>query len=264
MHSKTRKIIYNSEIVVFQENSSDSESIKSSSGSFSDKMSDSFSNNKSKKSSKVMSESFSGDDDTKYEIYNESNVDALSSKSSDKEKEEEVDEQETKKIKRMQSKSFERKKSIAIKNFNDDNEDENEYEEEKGLVLNGDYILRKALLKDQDIQELSSKEMKHCLLKCCKVHVGKDELGQKILEIYRRPDIREITEEEVNTIVIQFLREIRKCKESKRILDLLDDIQNQIVKTCPFGSMMKILYKLEDENSKNKDIWFIPNREDTH
>ena len=75
-----------------------------------------------------MSESFSGDDDTKYEIYNESNVDALSSKSSDKEKEEEVDEQETKKIKRMQSKSFERKKSIAIKNFNDDNEDENEYE----------------------------------------------------------------------------------------------------------------------------------------
>ena len=108
-----------------------------------------------------------------------------------------------------------RKKSLAVKNFQGDSDEDEEYEDDQGLVLNGDYILRKALLKDHDIQELSSKEMKHWLLKWCKVHVGKDEMGQKILEIYRKPDIREITEIEVNTIVIQFLREIRKCRESK-------------------------------------------------
>jgi len=102
--------------------------------------------------------------------------------------------------------------------------------------------------------------MRHCLLKCCKVHIGKDDMGRKILEIYRKPEIKEISEQEVNTIVIQFLRDLRKTAQSKNILDLLDGIQTQVEKICPFGSMMKIAYQLEGGN----DSWFVPNREDTH
>jgi hypothetical protein len=82
--------------------------------------------------------------------------------------------------------------------------------------------------------------------------------------VYRKPEIKEITEQEVNTIVIQFLREIRRQNDSKTILDLLDDIQNQFEKISPYGSMMRVLYKLEDDLNEHRDVWFTPNREDTY
>lgn len=89
-------------------------------------------------------------------------------------------------------------------------------------------------------------------------------MGRKILEVYRKPEVKEISEEEVNTIVIQFLRNLRKEQTHKKILDLLDDIQSQLIKILPFGSMMRIFYKLEDKGNKPRDVWFVPNREETY
>ena len=89
-------------------------------------------------------------------------------------------------------------------------------------------------------------------------------MGRKILEVYRKPEVKEISEEEVNTIVIQFLRNLRKEQMHKKILDLLDDIQSQLVKILPFGSMMRIMYKLEDNADKHRDVWFVPNREEAY
>jgi hypothetical protein len=45
------------------------------------------------------------------------------------------------------------------------------------------------------------------------------------------------------------------------VLDILDNIVEQIEKICPFGSMVKLMYKFDNPNS-TKDIWFTPNREE--
>jgi len=150
----------------------------------------------------------------------------------------------------QESRTFFRKKTLMLRT--EEVNDDLESSDDEQLVLDGDYILRTALLKDQDIQALSAKEMRYCLLKCCKVHIGQDEIGKKMVEIYKKPEVREITEEEVNTIVIQFLRDIRKQDNNKKILDLMDNIQHQVEKICPFGSMMRIVYRLDNQNN---DVW---------
>lgn len=142
----------------------------------------------------------------------------------------------------------------AMKNFFKDDEEEK-------MELNGDYILKKALLKDHDVKLLKTKEMQHVLSQCCKIHLGKDENGKKIIQVYKKPEVKDVTEEEINTIIVNFLRDVRVKADPKQILDVLDNIQQKIERICPFGSMVKIMYKLETQNS-NKDIWFIPNREE--
>jgi len=159
----------------------------------------------------------------------------------------------------QESRTFFRKKTLMLRT--EEVNDDLESSDDEQLVLDGDYILRTALLKDQDIQALSAKEMRYCLLKCCKVHIGQDEIGKKMVEIYKKPEVREITEEEVNTIVIQFLRDIRKQDNNKKILDLMDNIQHQVEKICPFGSMMRIVYRLDNQNN---DVWWIPNRDESY
>ena len=134
-------------------------------------------------------------------------------------------------------------------------------DEEEKMELNGDYILKKALLKDHDVKLLKTKEMQHVLSQCCKIHLGKDENGKKIIQVYKKPEVKDVTEEEINTIIVNFLRDVRVKDDPKQILDVLDNIQQKIERICPFGSMVKIMYKLETQNS-NKDIWFIPNREE--
>ena len=131
-------------------------------------------------------------------------------------------------------------------------------EEEEKMELNGDYILKRALLKDHDVKLLKTKEMQHVLSQCCKIHLGKDENGQKIIQVYKKPEVKDVTEEEINTIIINFLRDIRIKADPKQLLDVLDGIQQKIQRICPFGSMVKIIYKLET----NKDVWFVPNREE--
>lgn len=241
---KINKILYNTEIIVCEEFSEKSESNSDFADSFSE-----------------------SDNDARYEIYNESNIDEISiaTKSSPKRQSAGQNEgsfKDAKKLEGGMSRSFMRQKTIMLTSITEKIESDSDEDEE--LVLNGDYILRSALLKDHDIQELSTKEMTHCLLRCCRVHIGKDDLGRKIVSIYKKPEIKEITEQEVNTIVIQFLRDLRKKEDTKTILDLLDGIQHQIEKICPYGSMMRFFYKLEDDIHKDKDVWVVPNREETY
>lgn len=210
---------------------------------------------------------FTDSTDERFEFYTESGVDKLSMNSGDPHPKKSnlrragIIPTNQNNVPLKMSQTIIRKKTLVLKTIHDD---EFESDEENELELDGDYILRTALLKDQDIQELSAKEMKYCLHKIWKLHLGKDEMGTKIYETYKKPKIKEITEEEVNTIVIQFLRDIRKHEDNKTILDLLDDIQQQIEKICPFGSMMRIMYKLDSETNKHKDSWVIPNREETY
>ncbi|CAI2382878.1 unnamed protein product [Moneuplotes crassus] len=138
----------------------------------------------------------------------------------------------------------------VMKAFKDDEEQEN-------IELNGDYILKRALLKDHDVQALRTKEMQHVLTHCCRVHLGRDEDGKKIIQVYRKPEVKEVTEEEINSIVINFMRTLRISKSPKAVLDAVDSIQQKIEKICPFGSMIKIFYQY-----KNNDTWIIPHREE--
>lgn len=243
---KINKIRYNTEIVIIEEYIA--KTIDS----------DDFSND----------ESFDEESDKKFTLYIESQVDSLSdvhSQTKNKIKEGrsvllQVPEPEVNQLKHL--KTFIRKKTIVQPTaLNVDDIDSDDDEE---LILNGDYVLRSALLKDYDIQELSTKEMQHCLSKLCKVHIGQNDIGNKIKSVYRKPEIKEISEQEVNTIVIQFLREIRRQNDPKTVLDLLDDIQLQFEKISPYGSMMRIFYKLEDDLNSHRDVWFTPNREDTY
>jgi hypothetical protein len=87
--------------------------------------------------------------------------------------------------------------------------------------------------------------------------LGKDEHGRKIIQVYRKPDIKEVTEEEINSIVVSFMRTLRVSVKPRAVLDTIYAIQRKIEKICPYGSMIKIIYKY-----KNKDNWFIPNREE--
>jgi hypothetical protein len=209
---------------------------------------------------------FTDSTDERFEFYSESNIDKLSMNSGNPPPKKSnlrrgvIIPTNLKNTSLKTSQTFVRKKTLLLKTIHNGEFDS---DEEQELQLDGDYILRTALLKDQDIQELSAKEMKYCLHKCWKLHIGKDEIGTKIYETYKKPEIKEITEEEVNTIVIQFLRDIRKHEDNKTILDLLDNIQQQIEKICPFGSMMRLVYRIDDEMHKNKDTWVIPNREET-
>jgi ubiquitin len=135
-------------------------------------------------------------------------------------------------------------------------------EDEEDMELNGDYILKRALLKGHDVQLLRTKEMQHVLSQCCRIHLGRDPKGKKIIQIYKKPEVKEVTEEEINSIVVNFMRNLRINKMPKKILDTIDDIQQKIEKICPFGSMVKILYKYEDTDKPNQDLWFMPNREE--
>jgi hypothetical protein len=58
-------------------------------------------------------------------------------------------------------------------------------QEEEQMELNGDYLVKKALLKEHDIQLLRTKEMQHVLSNCCRIHIGKDEKATKIIQIYK-------------------------------------------------------------------------------
>ena len=219
-------------------------------------------------SNKFDNDSFSSsDNDIKYKYYNETSVDNLSDVSqinADFEalKNNVLIQRRVEKDVQMARRKSAFKEKIII--FNSTRFENSDSDYEKELQLDGDYIIRKALLKDHNIGDLANKEMKFCLNICCKNHAGSDEMGCKILEVYRKPEVKEISEEEVNTIVIQFLRNLRKEQTYKKILDLIDDIQSQLVKILPFGSMMRIMYKLENDADKNRDVWFVPNREEAY
>lgn len=208
-----------------------------------------------------------GEEEANYTLYSESNLDQISIVDSEqdqnkKQRRKEIFYESQKKMQLKAMKTFIRQKTLMqpsekqVAELDSDNDEE--------LFLDGDYILRSALLKDYDIQELSTKEMKHTLLNCWKIHIGQNENGYRISAIYQKPEIKEVSEEEVNTMVIQFLRDLRKAIQPKIIMDLLDDIQHQIEKVAPYGSMMRIMYKVDDEINKNRDVWMTPNREDTY
>ena len=69
--------------------------------------------------------------------------------------------------------------------------------------------------------------------------------------------MKEVTEEEINSIVVNFMRTLRTSTSPRAVLDVVGEIQQKIEKICPFGSMVKIMYKY-----KGKDHWFLPNREE--
>lgn len=54
------------------------------------------------------------------------------------------------------------------------------------------------------------------------------------------------------------MREIRVEENTEMIMNSLDRIQENVEKLCPFGSMIKILYK----DNTQEDTWFSTNREE--
>jgi hypothetical protein len=94
-----------------------------------------------------------------YEVYDETNLSKCSESKQSTPKPQKDNEKPNFASKR--GTTFIRKKSIFISNT--EALDDSESEEEQ-LELNGDYILRKALLKDHDIQMLSEKEMKYSIM----------------------------------------------------------------------------------------------------
>ena len=79
-----------------------------------------------------------------------------------------------------------------------------------------------------------------------------------LIEVYTKPEVKEVTEEEVSCHLITFMRDIRLQEDTRSILNTLDTIQNNIEKLCPFGSMLKIFFK----NQSHPDSWFCTNRDE--
>ena len=141
---RINKIRYNTEISIIEENDahSDDDSDPESDDSFS-----------------------SSDNDVKYKYYNETSVDNLSEvpKLDQNFEEQDGDTLQQKvgpDLQMARRKSIFRKKTIIFNSANFENSDS---DSEKELQLDGDYIIRKALLKDHNIGELADKEMKYCL-----------------------------------------------------------------------------------------------------
>jgi hypothetical protein len=64
-----------------------------------------------------------------------------------------------------------------------------------------------------------------------------------LTRLYGKPELKEVTVEEVNSHLMNFLRDIREGNSVREVLDVLDKIQLDIEKLCPFGSMLKIFHK---------------------
>jgi hypothetical protein len=138
---RINKISYNTEIVIieeFVENTLDSNSF--SNDSFDDKTKD------------------------KFTLYIESQIDSISDKDSEVGNKVKIHgsihpDSEKKSEHLNNLKMFMRKRTIFKPSHQSLSDIDSDDEEE--LILDGDYILRSALLKDYDIQELSTKEMQH-------------------------------------------------------------------------------------------------------
>lgn len=54
------------------------------------------------------------------------------------------------------------------------------------------------------------------------------------------------------------MRNLRYEISTKQVLDLVESIQKRVEDLCPFGSMIKVMYKV-DTGIKN-DQWMVTNR----
>jgi hypothetical protein len=125
------------------------------------------------------------------------------------------------------------------------------------MQFTGEYILRKALLQNQNMKTLKTQEMQKVLVDSWNTHIGLAKEGKLLTRLYGKPELKEVTVEEVNSHLMNFLRDIREGNSVREVLDVLDKIQLDIEKLCPFGSMLKIFHK----NWEKTDEWFVPNKE---
>ena len=131
-------------------------------------------------------------------------------------------------------------------------------EEEEELKLDGEYMMRKALMKDHDIDQIKKTEMIKILKKFSRNHVGKNEDGNKLTKLYLKGKEKLADTRAMTQMTIDFMRNFRKESSLKGVLDLIDTILFKIQEMCPFGSMINLFFQLD----KEADIWFIPNRKE--
>lgn len=71
-------------------------------------------------------------------------------------------------------------------------------------------MLRKALMKDHEMDQVKDQEMNQILAKFSKMHVGKDNDGIRLTKLYLKGKKQQIEEIAVKSMTIDIMRDMRK------------------------------------------------------